>query len=68
VQKHEIKLALLKSNSPSCGNEHVYNGHFNNELAPGIGVTTALLRQHGVQVFNEWQLDELEQAMQIIDQ
>lgn len=61
--KHKIKLALLKSNSPSCGNEHVYNGLFNGTLVRGVGVTSALLRQHGVQVFNEFQIDDLENAL-----
>jgi len=63
VQQHNIKLALLKSNSPSCGNEFVYNGRFDGGLTRGIGVTTALLWQHGVRVFNKSQLDELEDAL-----
>ena len=67
IQEQGIKLALLKSNSPSCGNEHVYNGRFNGTLTQGIGVTTALLRQNGVQVFNEFQLDEVEQILSMLE-
>lgn len=63
VRQHDIQLALLKSNSPSCGNEQVYNGHFNGVLVRGVGVTTALLRQYGVQVYNELQIDGLELAL-----
>lgn len=67
IQEHGIKLALLKSNSPSCGNEHVYNGRFNGTLTQGVGVTTALLRQNSVQVFNEFQLDEVEQTLRALE-
>ncbi len=68
AQEHGIKLALLKSNSPSCGNKHVYNGHFDATLIKGEGVTTALLRQHGVRVFNEHQLYDLEQALNTLEE
>lgn len=67
AQEHGIKLALLKSNSPSCGNEHIYNGRFNGTLKKGEGVTAALLRQHGVRVFNEHQLHDLERALNTLE-
>ncbi len=63
AQEHGIKLALLKSNSPSCGNEHIYNGRFNGTLKRGEGVTAALLRRRGVSVFSEHQLDGLKRAL-----
>lgn len=53
AQKHDIKLAVLKSRSPSCGCGTIYNGHFNSTLQPGDGVTTALLRQHQIKVLSE---------------
>ncbi len=67
IRQHEIQLALLKSNSPSCGNEQIYNGRFNGTLVRGIGVTTALLRQYGVQVYNELQIDGLELALKKLE-
>ncbi len=67
IRQHEILLALLKSNSPSCGNEQVYNGHFSGVLVRGVGVTTALLRQFGVQVYNELQIDGLELALKKLE-
>ncbi len=57
-QQHNIKLAILKARSPSCGNEAVYDGTFSGTVIPGQGVTAALLTQHGVRVFNEDQLLE----------
>lgn len=57
-EKHQIQLAILKSRSPSCGNEQCYDGGFNRRLVEGQGVTAALLQQHGIRVFSELQLEE----------
>lgn len=56
-QKHDIKLAILKARSPSCGNEYIYDGTFSKTVIDGQGITAALLTQHGIRVFNEAQLD-----------
>ena len=63
IKQHNIQFALLKSNSPSCGNDKIYDGIFTNTLIEGMGITAALLSKHGVNVFNEHQLDELEQLV-----
>ena len=44
---------VLKENSPSCGSMEIYNGHFSGIKIPGAGVTAALLRRNGIQVFSE---------------
>ncbi|MBY5993304.1 DUF523 domain-containing protein [Ferrimonas balearica] len=62
-QRYGLTLALLKANSPSCGNRRIYSGRFDGTLVTGEGVTAALLAQHGVQVFNETQLDALTAAL-----
>ncbi|WP_035242513.1 DUF523 domain-containing protein [Desulfobacter vibrioformis] len=54
-----IKTALLKQKSPSCGSCRIYDGSFSRSLVEGMGVTTALLRQNGIMVFGEDQIDEL---------
>lgn len=59
AQRLNIKYALLKSNSPSCGNEKVYDGNFNGTLIDGAGVTAKTLSDHGIKVFNETQINEL---------
>ncbi|MHA1166910.1 MAG: DUF523 domain-containing protein [Candidatus Hodarchaeales archaeon] len=46
-------IAILKSRSPSCGTERIYNGTFNKKTIPGMGVTAALLQKHGFDVYNE---------------
>lgn len=62
-KKHQVTHALLKANSPSCGNAEVYDGSFSRTLVPGMGVTAALLQQHGIAVFSEQQFDELKAAL-----
>ena len=54
-----IKTALLKQRSPSCGSCRIYDGSFSGSLVDGMGVTTALLRQNGIMVFGEDQIDQL---------
>ena len=54
-----IKTALLKQKSPSCGSCRIYDGSFSGSLVDGMGVTTALLRQNGIMVFGEDQIDQL---------
>jgi uncharacterized protein YbbK (DUF523 family) len=53
AQKNEIKVAILKENSPSCGSSFIYDGTFSGNRLEGQGVTTALLQQHGIRVFSE---------------
>ncbi len=54
--RHDVRCALLKERSPSCGSQHIYNGRFDGTLVDGEGLTTALLRKHGIRVFSEQQL------------
>lgn len=58
-KKNNIKKAVLKSNSPSCSNEYIYNGKFNGEKIKAMGITADLLTNNGIRVFNETQLKEL---------
>ena len=51
--------AVLKERSPSCGCGAVYDGTFSATLTAGDGVTAALLRERGVAVYGESQLEAL---------
>jgi len=55
---HRVAIAILKSRSPSCGSGKVYDGTFSGTLVDGDGVTTALLRSHGIAVFDEQHLED----------
>lgn len=50
---YHITLAILKERSPSCGKSQVYDGTHSGHIIPGIGITGALLSQHGIRVFSE---------------
>ncbi len=58
VKKYKIEIALLKEKSPSCGIHHIYDGHFDSTLISGSGVTAAILKQSGIRVFSENELDQ----------
>ncbi|ENU79631.1 MULTISPECIES: 2-thiouracil desulfurase family protein [unclassified Acinetobacter] len=59
AQKYQATHVVLKENSPSCGSQQVYDGSFFGIRVDGVGVTTALLRQHGILVLSEKQLSQL---------
>ncbi|MFH1854121.1 MAG: DUF523 domain-containing protein [Candidatus Omnitrophota bacterium] len=48
VKRFEIKEAVLKAKSPSCGVGRIYDGSFKARLVSGDGVTTALLKKEGI--------------------
>lgn len=53
------RYALLKERSPSCGCGEIYDGTFTGKRIAGDGLTAALFKEHGIQVFGESRLDEL---------
>ena len=59
AQRLNIKYALLKSKSPSCGNDKIYDGTFSGTLIDAMGVAAKTLNDHGVKVFNENQIGKL---------
>ena len=67
VQKHNIRIAVLKANSPSCGNLLTYDGSFSGVKVTGEGVTAALLKRNGVLVFSEQELAEAAAALNSFD-
>ena len=53
AKTHDVKVAILKESSPSCGSCFVYDGTFKGIKQPGEGLTTALLRKNGITVYSE---------------
>lgn len=51
--------ALLIDGSPSCGSGFIYDGSFSGRRHAGEGVTAALLRANGIEVFSDRQIEEL---------
>lgn len=56
AQLNNIDYAVLKANSPSCGNKMIYDGTFTGTKIPGEGVTAKLLRENGFKVISEEEL------------
>lgn len=50
---YNVKKAILKSRSPSCGCGEIYDGSFSNKLVPGDGITTKLLKENGIEILTE---------------
>lgn len=49
----DLKKAILKQKSPSCGCGKIYDGTFSDTLIEGDGVTAALLKKNGIKVISE---------------
>jgi uncharacterized protein YbbK (DUF523 family) len=62
-----IRIAVLKEGSPSCGSAFIYDGSFSAKKIAGSGVTAALLRQHGIDVFSELELEKADNLMRSIE-
>lgn len=52
AKKLNVKKAILKSKSPSCGKGKIYSGGFNNQLVDGNGLLAELLISNGIEVIN----------------
>ena len=52
AERFDAHLALLKSNSPSCGSGTIYDGSFSGRLVSGDGVTTEYLKNKNLIIFD----------------
>jgi uncharacterized protein YbbK (DUF523 family) len=58
ARSHDIRLAVFKEGSPSCGSGYIHDGSFSGIKKPGKGVATALLEKNGIRVFSERSISE----------
>lgn len=58
-QNHRATMAILKSNSPSCGSETIYDGTFSGRKIKGDGITAALLKKNNISIFPSKLLENL---------
>jgi uncharacterized protein YbbK (DUF523 family) len=56
VNLYNVKYAILKEKSPSCGVKQIYN---KDNLVDGQGVTSAYLESKGIKVYSEKQIEKL---------
>ena len=53
LKKYDIDLIIVKSNSPSCGYQKIYDGTFSNKLITGTGVFTDLALKNNYKIITE---------------
>lgn len=61
---YDVKYALLKERSPSCGAGMIYDGTFSGGKTAGAGVTAEMLQAAGIEVFGESRLTELMERLE----
>lgn len=59
TKQYNVKYAILKENSPSCGYGCIYDGTFSGNKIKGNGITADLLYKNGVVILNEKNFYEL---------
>lgn len=60
ARKNNVRVAILKEGSPSCGSKRVNDGTFTGTKIPGEGILARKLIEAGIPVFNE---DEVHLAL-----
>ena len=58
ANNNNVKIAILKEKSPSCGSSFIYDGTFSSVRKIGQGVTTALLKRNGIKVFSDLEIEK----------
>ena len=56
-RSHGVTCAILKARSPSCGPHAVYDGTFTGTVVPGMGVTARLLKENGIELLDEGDIE-----------
>ena len=58
ARKEGCSAAILKSRSPSCGFDRIYDGSFSHVFCAGDGVWAAMLRGEGFALYSEESLPD----------
>jgi uncharacterized protein YbbK (DUF523 family) len=53
INSENIEYAILKSKSPTCGFEKVYDGKFSGTLTNGNGIFAEILQSYNINIYNE---------------
>lgn len=59
AKENNVKYAIFKERSPSCGVHQVYNGKFERTATEGKGITTRLLEKNGIRVYSDEEIEIL---------
>ena len=56
---NNVKKALLKEGSPSCGSNKIYDGTFTGVKIDGKGITVRKLKELGIEIYSENEIFKL---------
>ena len=59
VKKYNIKKALLKDGSPSCGKNYIYGGKFSHTKVNNMGIAAKWRFVNGVTIYTENDIEEV---------
>ena len=59
ARENNCKIAILKSKSPSCGKNKIYDGTFTRTLINKNGILADLLIKNGICVLDETEIEKL---------
>lgn len=59
ARRFGCRKALLKERSPSCGTGEIYDGSFSHTVVSGYGTAAEKLRECGVTLYGESQIEKL---------
>ena len=62
-QAEGVKTAILKSRSPSCGIENIYDGSFTGTLIKGSGIFAQLCSTSGVRCISSESVEEIKNTI-----
>ncbi len=57
--ENDIHYAIFKKNSPSCGSNGIYDGTFSKKIINKDGITSSLLKENNIKIYNEDNYKEL---------
>ena len=53
LKENNINIVILKSKSPSCGRDRIYDGTFSHILIEGQGVSAKLFSDNNITIYDE---------------
>ena len=53
LKAYDIDYVILKSRSPSCGLNHIYDGSFSHKVIDADGIFVRLLKKEGYKIYTE---------------
>ena len=53
LKAFDIDYVILKSRSPSCGLNHIYDGSFSHRVIDADGIFVRLLKKEGYKIYTE---------------